>query len=163
MISGPLGTISGVYECAIQKLCENAGIKPKIVAATATIRNADNQILQLYGKEKRQFPPQGISIDDSYFAVISERNERPAREYVGIMPSGVSKTVAFTRVMASLLFATRYLMDAGYSDEVIDLENEIHYVTVCQKCRQMRKHLDVGESESEIGYYADWTLDKRYY
>ena len=50
-----------------------------------------------------------------------------------------------------------------YSDEVIDLENQIHYVTVCPKCRQMRKHLDVGESESEIGYYADWTLDKRYY
>ena len=50
-----------------------------------------------------------------------------------------------------------------YADEVIDLENEIHYVTVCPKCRGLRKHLDVGDNESEIGYYVDITLDERYY
>ena len=36
------------------------------------------------------------------------------------MPSGVSKTIAFTRVMASLIFASRYLIDAGFSDNVVD-------------------------------------------
>ena len=120
LISGPLGTISSIYEAAIDKLCERNGIQPKIIASTATIRNAKNQILSLYGKEHLQFPPQGISINDSYFAKLSTREERPARLYLGILPSGSSKTTAFTRIMGSLLFATRYLTECGYSEEVID-------------------------------------------
>lgn len=50
-----------------------------------------------------------------------------------------------------------------YDDEIIDTQTDIYYVTVCPKCRQMRKHLDVGREESDIIYYADITLDKRYY
>ena len=50
-----------------------------------------------------------------------------------------------------------------YCDEVINLDNDIYYATVCPKCRQMRKHLDVGQDKSEISYYYDVTLDSRYY
>lgn len=120
LISGPLGTMSGIFETAIQKLFENDGIKPKVIASTATIRNAANQIKSLYGKECLQFPPQGIDTDDSFFAKKSNRYEKPARDYMGIMPSGVSKSTAFVRTMGALLFASRYLEEKGYSDEVID-------------------------------------------
>ena len=120
LISGPLGTMSGIFEAAIQKLFENSGVTPKVIASTATIRNADNQVKALYGKACMQFPPQGIDTDDSFFAKKSTRDEKPARNYLGIMPSGISKSTAFVRIMGALLFASRYLVECGYSDEVID-------------------------------------------
>ena len=120
LISGPLGTITGIYEAAITKLCEKNGVKPKIIASTATIRNAENQIKSLYGMDYEQFPPQGFSIDDSYFAQLSNRDEKAERNYIGIFSSGSSRAVSFIRITGALLFASRYLIDAGYSEEVID-------------------------------------------
>lgn len=120
LISGPLGTMTGIYEAAVTKLCEKNGIGAKIIASTATIRNAHNQILALYGKQFVQFPPQGISVKDSYFAVESTEKEKPTRAYLGIMGIGVTATTALIRVNAALLFATRYLALLGYEDRVID-------------------------------------------
>lgn len=120
LISGPLGTITGLYEIAVSKFCEKNNIKAKIIASTATIRNAKSQILSLYGKDFRQFPPQGINIRDSYFAEESNINEKPSRKYLGILPSGKSATTTLVRVYACLLFASRYLKDLGFSDEIID-------------------------------------------
>lgn len=120
LISGPLGTITGIYEAGIQKICEKEGIKPKILASTATIRNAKNQIKALYGREYAQFPPQGLEIGDSFFAETSVAIEKPSRKYVGIMAPGIARATIFNRVMGSLLFATRYLVDCGYSEDVID-------------------------------------------
>lgn len=120
LISGPLGTMTGIYEAAITKLCEKEGTGAKIVASTATIRNARNQILALYGKEYAQFPPQGITAKDSYFAIESTEKERPAREYFGVMGIGVTATTALIRVNAALLFATRYLAALGFDDRIVD-------------------------------------------
>ena len=120
LISGPLGTITGVYEAAIRKLCENNGIYPKIIASTATIRNADEQIKSLYSSDFTQFPPQGININDTFFAVISTVEQRPARLYFGCMAIGTSPTTMMIRVMSSLLFATRFLKHQGYNEKVID-------------------------------------------
>ena len=121
LISGPLGTITGLYEAAISKLCSRDGINVKTIASTATIRNAKEQILGLYASGYTQFPPQGININDSFFAVLSERDEKPARKYMGCMAIGTSPTTMMIRVMSSLLFATRYLSEQEkYSEQVID-------------------------------------------
>lgn len=120
LISGPLGTITGLYEAAISKLCEFEGRKPKIIASTATIRNAKEQIKALYASDYTQFPPQGININDSFFAEISKKTERPARLYIGCMAIGTSPTTMMIRVMASLLFASRYLEELNYEEKVID-------------------------------------------
>lgn len=120
LISGPLGTMTGIYEAAITKICEKNGVPVKVVASTATIRNADNQISALYGRDFAQFPPQGISSDDSFFAVKSLSDERPARLYMGVMGVGATFTTTLIRVYASWLFASRYLIDKGYSEKVID-------------------------------------------
>lgn len=120
LISGPLGTISGLYEAAITKLCERDSAGAKIIASTATIRNARNQIKALYGKDFMQFPPQGISAKDSYFAVESTPANRPARKYVGVMGIGTTATTTLIRVNAALLFATRYLAQLGFEDEIVD-------------------------------------------
>ncbi|MBR4400576.1 MAG: hypothetical protein IKT09_02650 [Synergistes sp.] len=120
LISGPLGTMTGLYEAAITKLCEKDGIGAKVIASTATIRNARNQIMALYGRDYSQFPPQGISAKDSYFAVESTPTDRPARQYFGVMGIGVTATTTLIRVNAALLFASRYLAGLGYEDGIID-------------------------------------------
>lgn len=120
LISGPLGTMTGIYEAAITKLCEHDGVCAKIVASTATIRNAKKQILALYGKNYTQFPPQGLSAKDSYFAVESTSADRPARQYFGVMGIGATATTTLIRVNAALLFASRYLAALGYEDKIID-------------------------------------------
>lgn len=120
LISGPLGTVVGIYEGAIDRLCERDGVKPKIIASTATVRNAAEQINALYGERHAQFPPQGIDIGDSFFAIQASPDERPSRLYLGAMGVGTTQTTSLIRTMASVLFATRYLEARGFSDEVVD-------------------------------------------
>ena len=120
LISGPLGTMTGIYEAAITHICESKGRPVKVVASTATIRNASNQILALYGRKYNQFPPQGLSTDDSFFAVQASQDEKPARFYAGIMGVGTTFTTTMIRLYAAWLFASRYLVDLGYDESVID-------------------------------------------
>ena len=120
LISGPLGTITGLYEAAIKKLCEKDGLSPKVVASTATIKNAKEQIKALYASPYTQFPPQGIDINDSFFAELSTRDNKPGRLYIGCMGIGTSPTTMMIRVMASMLYATRYIAEQGYDDNVVD-------------------------------------------
>jgi hypothetical protein len=120
LISGPLGTMTGIYETAVTKLCESNGIGVKILASTATIKNAENQIMSLYGRKHTQFPAQGIDIDDSFFAKISNREEKPARKYFGVLGIGTTATTTLIRVNAALLFATRYLIQLKLEEPIID-------------------------------------------
>ena len=64
LISGPLGTMAGLYEAAIEALCareiDGRRVKPKIVASTATVRHAREQIQGLFGRPVTHiFPPPG--------------------------------------------------------------------------------------------------------
>jgi len=120
LISGPLGTMVGIYEAAIERLCERDGIRPKIVASTATARNAEEQIHALYAEKHAQFPPQGLDIGDSFFAVEATPSERPTRLYMGVMGSGTTQSTLLIRVYSALLFATRYLETSGWSEDVVD-------------------------------------------
>ncbi|WP_003545355.1 helicase-related protein [Desulfotomaculum nigrificans] len=120
LISGPLGTIAGLYEIAIDEFCRRNNIKPKIIASTATIRNAGNQVLNLYGRKLHQFPPQGTDIRNSYFAVESSSDKKPSRKYRGIFTPGTSGHTRMIRVYAAMLFAVRYLSAKGYDKEVVD-------------------------------------------
>ncbi len=100
LISGSLGTIVGQYETAIDLLCSEKGIKPKIIASTATIRRAKEQCNQLYVRDVKQFPPAGIYEDDSFFT--KEDKVKPGRMYVGIMPTGKTLTTTQVRLMSAL-------------------------------------------------------------
>lgn len=74
LISGPLGSIVGLYEAAIDAACgqlTSEGIirgRPKVIASTATIRRADRQIRAVFNRRAEQFPPPGIDPDQSFFA-----------------------------------------------------------------------------------------------
>lgn len=122
LISGPLGTMTGIYEAAITNLCKKNGCFTKVIASTATIRNASEQIKALYSRDFAQFPPQGIKSDDSFFAKESTAEEKPARQYFGVMGvgKGTAATTTLIRINAILLFASRYLASLGFEDEIID-------------------------------------------
>lgn len=110
LISGPLGTIVGLYEAAIDKMCSNKGVKPKIIASTATIRRAEEQCNNLYARKVKQFPPPGLNAEDSFFTREMSTEKEPGRLYAGIMPSGKTETTVEVRLMATLL-QKLHLMD----------------------------------------------------
>jgi hypothetical protein len=103
LISGPLGTLVGLYETAIDILTSRQGIGPKIVASTATIRRASAQGKGLFNREVRQFPPPGLDAHDSYFAVEAPGDRRGTRMYVGLIAPGSSHTTLLVRAYAALL------------------------------------------------------------
>lgn len=104
LISGPLGTIVGLYETVIDSLCTREGIKPKIVASTATIRESEKQCRGLYARKRFEFPPQGLDAGDSYFAF--EDSGSAGRMYIGVFGTAVkSHATAQVRVISPLLQA----------------------------------------------------------
>lgn len=107
LISGPLGTIAGIYESAVDTVISKLGVRPKIIAATATIRRAEEQARRLYAREVRVFPPPGIDADDSFFARVDE--DSPGRVYVGVMPQGHTRMFSLVQVAAVLAQAPEAL------------------------------------------------------
>lgn len=106
LISGPLGTMVGLYEAAIDALCTRDGVRPKIVASTATIRRAKEQCSALYNREVNQFPHPGLDAEDSFFAresIINYDLNDYGRKYVGLMPSGKTKAMMEVRSIAALM------------------------------------------------------------
>lgn len=101
LISGPLGTMVGHYEVVVDELCCAKGVRPKIIASTATIRRAGDQCAYLYNREVRQFPGSGIDADNSFFDKTDEK--KPGRIYVGISPAGKTKAVMQIRAMSAFL------------------------------------------------------------
>jgi hypothetical protein len=103
LISGPLGTLTGLYECAIDRICSRRGRRPKIIASTATIREAGTQIRALFDRDTCLFPPPVLDADNSGFAV--EDTADPGRCYLGITTAGRSAKFALQAAAASLMQA----------------------------------------------------------
>lgn len=101
LISGPLGSLAGLYEAAIDQLTVHEGVPAKIVGSTATIRRAQDQVLALFDRRVAQFPPPGLEATDSCFAVVP-RNAQ-ARRYVGLTTAGRSAKFTLQAAYGSLL------------------------------------------------------------
>ncbi len=115
LISGPLGSIVGLYEAAIDAACgqlTTEGVirgRPKVIASTATIRRADRQIGAVFNRRAEQFPPPGIDPDQSFFADPAPRDQFGTREYIGVMAPGTSHATLMVRVYAAILQAAHDL------------------------------------------------------
>ena len=101
LISGPLGTVAGLYESAIDLMFSSRGHRPKIVGSTATIRRASEQVLDLFDRSACQFPPPAIDEGDSGFAIKDP--DGVGRRYLGITTAGRSAKFTLQAVAASLL------------------------------------------------------------
>ena len=112
LISGPLGSMTGLYEAVIDLLCtEKSGVKPKIIGSTATIGRARRQVRALFDRDVLQFPPPGFEAGDSFFAVKDTKG--PDRTYIGVTSAGRSPKFALQAVVASLLQSIGMLREKG--------------------------------------------------
>ena len=119
LISGPLGTMVGLYESVIDALCARAAgdrpVRPKIVASTATVRQARDQIRALFARAATQvFPPPGPDRRDAFFAHTLPVERAAGRRYVGVAAPGRNPKVLMRRVWLALMGAAeRSYRDAG--------------------------------------------------
>jgi hypothetical protein len=116
LISGPLGTLVGLYETAVDHLAswevDGRVVRPKVVASTATIRQAKDQVHHLFLRSLAVFPPAGLDVEDNFFALRREPGEEyPGRRYIGICASGRRLKVALIRVYVALMSAAQEMQD----------------------------------------------------
>ncbi len=115
LISGPLGTLVGLYETAVDALCSwdvgGKRVRPKVIASTATVRRARQQIRSLFLREVQVFPPQGIDAGDSFFARQRPTDVLPGRRYLGVCANGRRMKAAIIRVYVAFLSAAQKLYE----------------------------------------------------
>lgn len=113
LISGPLGTMYGLYEGIFERLCSRLAngtwIKPKLIASTATIRGAADQVMALYARPLTQlFPSPGLLMGDSFFGTYARGDDGrllPGRLYLGIHANDYGSVLTTqVRAFSSALF-----------------------------------------------------------
>jgi hypothetical protein len=181
LISGPLGTMVGLYETALEELVVQDKVRPKIVASTATVRRADSQIQALFCRAQVDiFPPPGPDRRDSFFAhTLEPKEDQPktnARLYVGVAAQGRSPKVAMLRVYLALLGtgqkwyeqlrtrgqvdnpADSYMTLVGYFNALRELGGSRRLIEdeVRTRLTRYEERKRVGEAE---GLFADREID----
>jgi hypothetical protein len=114
LISGPLGTLVGLYETAVDELCtwtlNGIKIKPKVIASTATIRRARDQVTNLFMRDVNIFPPAGLNSEDNFFSKrVPSGKQTPGRLYVGVCAPGTRMKSILIRVYAAYMSAAQKL------------------------------------------------------
>jgi len=163
LISGPLGTIAGVYEVAIDALStrEISGkrVRPKIVASTATVRRAERQIRAIFGRSSvAVFPPPGPDRTDSFFAHTEPTSRTPARLYLGIAAQGRSLKVVMLRAARALLSAgaTAYEREGGKRNKNNPVDAYMTLVGYFNGLRELGGSRRIIEDEvrTQLGQYS---------
>ena len=118
LISGPLGSMAGLYETVIDLVCTEGGVRPKVIGSTATIGQAGRQVRALFDRNVLQFPPAGFDASDSFFAVRDEGG--PDRVYLGLSSAGRSPKFTLQAATAALLQVAAHRKDAGARSASLD-------------------------------------------
>ena len=130
LISGPLGSLAGLYESALDRLAtwelgHGKPVRPKVIASTATARRAPRQIGAIFDRRTEVFPPPGLDIGDSFFArqrptAPGVPLHQPGRRYVGICAHGIRMKSTLIRVYVSVLGAAQKLHEKYGKNDVTD-------------------------------------------
>ncbi len=162
LITGALGTAVGLFEVAVETLAswdtpDGNPVRPLIVASTATVRNANEQVRGLYGRQVQIFPPQVLDVADTYFShELPIDRDNPGRRYVGISAQGVRLSSAEIRVSEVLLSAGQLLLDRagaaadpymtllGYFNATRELAGMARYMADDVQSRVKRPRKDSG-------------------
>jgi len=162
LITGALGTSVGLFEVAVETLCswettDDKPVRPMIVASTATVRNAHEQVRGLYGRQVEIFPPQVLDVADTYFSEeVAIDRDNPGRRYIGVSAQGVRLSSAEIRVAEVLLSAGQLLFDragavadpymtlVGYFNATRELAGMARYMADDVQTRVKRPRKDSG-------------------
>jgi len=116
LISGPLGTMVGLYETAVDALCSwqlgTSKVRPKVIASTATVRRAGDQVRNVFMRRLAIFPPKALDVEDDFFSVQRSIENKPGRRYMGICSPGSSRPAILIRTYTAFLTAAQGLFDA---------------------------------------------------
>jgi Helicase conserved C-terminal domain len=117
LISGPLGTMAGLYETVVDALAsrmiDDKESRPKIIASTATVRRAERQVQALFARHQVSiFPPPSPVRRKVFFAETIPSTAKNARLYVGVAAQGRSLKVVLLRSYLTLLSAAQKIWQA---------------------------------------------------
>lgn len=146
LISGPLGTLVGLYETAIDKLCtwevNGQAVRPKVIASTATIKNADVQVRSLFLRTVNVFPPPGLDVKDNFFSVQREPTDEDfGRLYLGVCSPGRRLKAVLIQVYVSLLCSAQALYEK-YGKAVDPWMTVVGYFNSMRELGGMRRLVD---------------------
>jgi hypothetical protein len=146
LISGPLGSLVGLYETAVDQLCswtvDGRTVRPKLIASTATIRQAREQMRSLFLRDVRVFPPQGVDVEDNFFSVQrAPSDDYPGRRYIGVAAFGRRLKLALIRVYVAYLSAGQTLF-ARYGKAVDPWMTLLGYFNSMRELGGMRRLVD---------------------
>ena len=155
LISGPLGTMAGLYETAIDHLCARSvgekQVRPKIIASTATVRLANKQIKALFNRSVvRVFPAPGIDRRNSFFAKEAGEEESSARLYLGIAAQGCGPKVIFLRSMITLLGTAQTAWDAAGTRDSNPADPYMTAITYFNALRELGSARRIVEDEINV-------------
>ena len=143
LISDALGSMVGLYETAIDTLCSRvqAGqlVRPVLVASTATVRRARDQVEQVFARDLAIFPPQVLDAGETFFSTVTPPTAAtPSRRYRGICATGERFKAIEIRVAAAILEHTQYLYDrhGAAADPYMTL---VDYFTSTRELAGMRR------------------------
>jgi hypothetical protein len=146
LISGPLGTLVGLYESAVDRLAtwevDGMQVRPKVIASTATVRRAGQQIQGLFLRQVAVFPPQGLDARDTFFSRERESSEAdPGRQYLGICAPGIRHKTALIQTAIALLAASQKLYEQ-YGEAVDPWMTLVGYFNSLRELAAMRRAVD---------------------
>jgi hypothetical protein len=146
LISGPLGTLVGLYETAVDRLAtwdlNGTQIRPKVIASTATIRRARHQVNNLFLRQVKIFPPSALDADDNFFSRRRpSSNEAPGRRYIGICASGTRLKLVLIRVYVAYLAAAQKLYN-DYGEHADPWMTLVGYFNSMRELGGMRRVVD---------------------
>jgi len=146
LISGPLGTLVGLYETTIDKLCtwevDGKPVRPKVIASTATIKNADVQVRSLFMRTVNVFPPPGLDVRDNFFSVQrTPDNEDFGRLYIGVCSPGRRLKAVLIQVYVSMLCSAQGLYEK-YGKAIDPWMTVVGYFNSMRELGGMRRLVD---------------------
>ena len=146
LIAGPLGTMVGLYETAVDELCawnlEGTQVRPKVIASTATVRRAPEQVHAVFWRKLDIFPPPGLDAGDSFFALQREPTDAtPGRRYLGICAHGRESKRTLIRVYVAAMAAAQLLFEK-YGEAADPWMTLVGYFNSLKDLGGMRRHVD---------------------
>jgi hypothetical protein len=101
LLTGPLGSMAGLYETVFEVLWKASNHSAKYVAATATIKGIEKDSKIMFGRSMNIFPPPGRSIKDNFFSQEDEIN--PGRRHLAILGNISNNRTILNQPLANLL------------------------------------------------------------
>lgn len=146
LISGPLGSLVGIYEGAVDRLAtwevNGTHVRPKVIASTATVRRAQAQVSALFNRQVRVFPPPGLEAGANFFSrELPVSDQAPGRMYVGACAPGRRLKAALIRVYVAALAAGQTLYEK-YGEAADPFLTAVGYFSSLRELGGMRRLVD---------------------